>query len=460
MATASDIRKNNIRAGLFTVVSLALAFVVLVVLNSNAMSYLFGSHNSYVVIFNLEDGVAGLTEGSEVRLGGLVNGRVTSVALKGLGDNAQGDASEEQSTQPRNDDPRLEVTIEIDKDARLWSNAVAVRTPPVLGTSAWINISTIGGPDSKTACPTDLNGEKATLLPESGGRLPATPGDGLLTTIVGSTNATTTQDILSNIAEFTGFLDGPVIDSFNQQIEPSLADVREVIGNVRSDYTGWSKEVTGTLTNVQEASGKLDGVMDEGLKTITDVRATVQEIARIVSENRSAIHEIVQNVDTMTVDGVAITDNLRNRTMAQVDAALEAGTSAIGDVANMLQTLDLEVTASIPTIRNFLQDALVAAGELKLATIEMRRSPWRLLYTPKPGELANENLFAAARGFTIAASNIRSAAESFQAILDRFPNALEDDPDLRKDMEQYLADSLQRFHTAQERLFSVIIDQK
>ena len=466
MASTNEIRRNNIRAGAFTCICLVLGFVVLVVLNSKAMSYLFGSHNSYIIVFNLQDGVAGLTEGSEVRLGGLINGRVTDVRLTGLLEETKTETStstaktDQDTPAEKHAEPQLEVTIEVDKGVRLWSNAVAVRTPPVLGTNAWINISTIGGPDANTACPTELNGAKAVLLPETGSNFPATPGDGLLSTIVGSTNASTTQDILNNIAQFTGFLDGPVIEVFNQQIEPSLADAREIVGNVRSDYGGWSKEVTGTLENVQSASSHLDEVMDEGLNTLKDARSTVQTISSLVSENREHIQQIVTNIDTMTVDGVAITNTIRNKTMAQVDQALESGTDALADLANILNTLDLEVTASIPTIRNFLQDALIAAGELKLTTIEVRRSPWRLLYTPKPGELSHENLFAAARGFTIAASDIRSAAESFQAILDRFPKALEDDPALRNDMEQYLADSLKRFHAAQERLFSVIIDQK
>ena len=84
MASTNEIRRNNIRAGAFTCICLVLGFVVLVVLNSKAMSYLFGTHNSYIIVFNLQDGVAGLTEGSEVRLGGLINGRVTDVRLTGL----------------------------------------------------------------------------------------------------------------------------------------------------------------------------------------------------------------------------------------------------------------------------------------------------------------------------------------------------------------------------------------
>jgi hypothetical protein len=52
---------------------------------------------------------------------------------------------------------------------------------------------------------------------------------------------------------------------------------------------------------------------------------------------------------------------------------------------------------------------------------------------------------------------MRVAAESFQAILTRFPEALEADPSLREEVEVYLAESLKRFQIAQKRLFSVIV---
>ena len=52
---------------------------------------------------------------------------------------------------------------------------------------------------------------------------------------------------------------------------------------------------------------------------------------------------------------------------------------------------------------------------------------------------------------------MRVASESFQAILNRFPEALNDDPSLRKDVEAYLAESLKRFQIAQKRLFSIIV---
>ena len=425
MASQREIRRNNVRAGLFTLGAFALGAVVLVILNSSAMSYLFASHNEYTVVFSLNEGVTGINEGSSVRLGGVECGRVTSVELLGTA-----------ATSTTASEPYIDVAIQVRNDIQLWSNAVAVRTPPLLGSQAWINISTVGGPDHETITPTKENGEHAVLLSTSGGRIVATPSDGLLTTFVGSNNASTTESILESLEVFAAFLDSKVIDSFDESVRPTLEDARAIVGNVRGDYTGWSENLTSSLENASE---------------------TLQMVATLVRDNREHVNAVLANAETISEESLSIVTHLQTETIAKVDQALDTGTAALDSAANALRTIDLEVAAAVPTIRSFLQDALAAAGELKLATIEVRRSPWRLLYTPKPGELANENLFAAARGFTLAASDMRVAAESFQAILTRFPEALEADPSLREEVEVYLAESLKRFQIAQKRLFSVIV---
>lgn len=448
MASNPDGDRNNLKAGLFTISAVVLGFITIVILNGDAVNKLFGEYNRYSVRFSLLEGVGGLGVGSEVRVGGLSRGQVTEISLTGI--DAKGD-----------DLPEALVKIEVDENIRLWSNAVAIRTVPVLGGSSWINITTIGGPDEVTQSPATRNGAKSVKLPtKGGGELPATPGDGLLTTFVGPQNAVTTRQLLENVASFTQFLDQDVKKTFDAQIRPALTDARGLVSDVRGDYGEWRKDLDQTFKQVASAADRLDGAMQTAEKTAEEAREDLQMIGDVVRRNVARIDTAVANVEIMTEDGAAITQRLRDDTLARVDEALDTGTAAIGDLAKVLQTLDLEVAASIPSVRSFLQDALVAAGEMKLATIEIRRSPWRILYQPQPGELANENLFSAARNFTIAATEVRSAAESLQSVMERFPSVLENDETLRNDVQRFLADSLQRLETTQSQLFSVIIGQK
>ncbi|MEE2971965.1 MAG: hypothetical protein VX672_02480 [Planctomycetota bacterium] len=447
MAANSDGDRNNLKAGIFTLVVVALGFATIVVLNGDAFRRLVGEYNRYTIRFSLLDGVGGLDTGSQIRVGGLARGQVTEIGLAGI---------DRGSEIP----PEAIVKIEVEKDIRLWSNAVAIRTVPVLGGSSWINITTIGGSNEITAAPTDRNGKNAVELPTNGsGELQATPGDGLLTTIVGPQNAVTTRQLLENTASFAEFLDRDLAASFDRDVRPALVEAKGLVSDVRSDYGEWRNDLDLTFDRVASAAGRLDGAMETAEETVEDARADLRMIGDMVRRNVARIDTAVANVEIMTDDGVAITRRLRDDTLARVDEALDAGTQAIGDLGRVLQTIDLEVAASVPTIRAFLQDALVAAGEMKLATIEIRRSPWRILYQPQPGELANENLFAAARNFTIAASEVRSAAESLQSVLNRFPTALENDETLRDDIQRFLADSLRRLEATQSRLFSVIVGE-
>ena len=447
MAETGESERNNFKAGIFTILTLVLGFSTLIVLNGQMVEQLFGKYNRYSISFDLRDGVSGLNDGSEVRVGGLTRGRVTGIRLTGL------DPDKDES-------PEAIVDIEVDTKIDLWSNAVAIRTVPILGGSSWINITTVGGADQATQSPDPRNGEESILLPTDGsGRIPATPGDGLLTTIVGAENAQSTRQLLYNMVSFTDFLDKDISESFDQDIRPTLEDMRGLVSDVRGDYQGWRGDIDRTFESVSSAADRLDGGMQTAEKTIEEVREDVRLIGDLVRRNIGRIDASIANLEIMTEDGVAITRRLRDQTLARVDEALDDGSKAIGDLAKLLGTLDVEIAASVPSIRAMLQDAMVAAGEMKLATLEIRRSPWRILYQPQPGELANENLFAAARDFTIAASEVRSAAESLQSVMQRFPSVVEEDPSLRADIERFLAESLRRLETAQSRLFSVIIGE-
>ena len=60
-------------------------------------------------------------------------------------------------------------------------------------------------------------------------------------------------------------------------------------------------------------------------------------------------------------------------------------------------------------------DSMIAAlkttgDNLKNATAEIRRSPWRLLYKPGPNEMANLNLYDAAREFAEGANELSDAS--------------------------------------------------
>ena len=104
-----------------------------------------------------------------------------------------------------------------------------------------------------------------------------------------------------------------------------------------------------------------------------------------------------------------------------------------------------------------LTDLREASSELKLSMIEIRRNPWRLLYQPTSEVVAHENLYDAARTFTIAAADLKVAGESLQQVLASDPQALADDPELARAIREDLGDQLRRYEDAQRDLFRIIL---
>jgi hypothetical protein len=88
--------------------------------------------------------------------------------------------------------------------------------------------------------------------------------------------------------------------------------------------------------------------------------------------------------------------------------------------------------------------------------MEVRRSPWKLLYRPSGDELARENLYEAARAFAIASSDLRVAGETLRATMKDTPQRFADDPKFREAVRTQVLQSVDRFDAAQRKLFDVL----
>ena len=87
----------------------------------------------------------------------------------------------------------------------------------------------------------------------------------------------------------------------------------------------------------------------------------------------------------------------------------------------------------------------------------MRRSPWKLLYRPSQTEVEHELLYAAARSFALAASDLKAASESTRRLIERREAEPALSPDTVQKLNDYLLDSLEGYQKAQRRLIDVLI---
>jgi len=372
---------NGIKAGIFVLTAIALAMAVTLVL----LKLDLGDKHHYNIRFSTTEGVAGLDIGSDVRVGGMVAGRVEKVIPRIP---ASGPLES------------IDVTVALSNQVTLYANAEVLRVPSLLGNSASINFISVGAPPAAEVKP---------LKEAPDAFVKALEGGGMLTSLVGPDNAKKARAIIDSVAE--------------------------TLEQVHADYQTWRKPIGDSLASASSVLQRSD-------KLLTDadpkIRGGIDDAAVTLKNARD------------------MTDDLRRNGMPKLQAMLDDGAKAMDDLSGTLKQTQQTMITALPDLSRFLQDSREVAAQLKLAAIEVRHSPWKLLYQPKPGEVAHENLYDAARSFAMATDDLRSAGDSLKAAVERMPGRMEQDARFRSEIQKQVIDAMGRYEQAQRRLYDVL----
>lgn len=352
-------QRSDFKAGLFIIVSIVLILGIL--FSIRGVGRMFQPSQTRVAIFHLSDNIGGLGIGDEVRIGGYGVGQVQDIELI---EAAAGDA---------NAQPQIQVTLKIPSKYQVRENAVLRIETTFTGQSV-LNFETLGTgqvlADSQpiTGSPDKLSQLMASLSGSASDVRQITTD--VRTTTVPRLNETIEK--YKDLAILAHHQVDPEQDkSIGQTTRQMMAEVRDLLGDTKGDIrstiaslataTGALKDkLPSILTRTDELLAKFDSAMTKADQTIDNLRITSEHAKAIGQSTRSLI---VQNKSKFD--------------------ALAASLKTTGD-------------------------------NLKAASAEIRRSPWRLLYKPAPGEMANLNLFDAARQFAEGASDLNEASAALR----------------------------------------------
>lgn len=379
--------RNNVLAGLFVLAGIALALVVIVVLSN--LGDTFKAMNHYIVRFSIADGADGLSKGSPVKLGGQRIGQVTSTAFV--------DA-------PETGEPEfIDVVIELPKNIRLYTDAQVQLVKPLLGTGSSLNIASFTGRPSNNAefkgPPTLLvNGER--IRGQIGGPGFLSPADyGRF------------QDILARVDRITVEIE--------PRVGPIMNDAKEITSNVRgisSDVTErWKTmgpQVSTIVERTEKASEKFPAITDSVYDRSEQVKAFIADAQKLLTDNRARIDEAIENVRELT-------RKAKGEGYDQVMAVIASAKAGVDYAANAARQADELLMRNSPAVTELIADAALAGQQAKLAAVEIRAAPWRLLYQPNKKELENELLYNSVRQYGEAVGELRLAADALRAVTDR-----------------------------------------
>ena len=313
---------------------------------------------------------------------------------------------------------------------------------PLIGSDAWLDIPHVGSSASGRPM---------------GGRLVGAESVGLLTTLLGPVNADKANEMVESTRQFSDFL-AEIPKEYDQRVVPvldsaqeAMDDVQEITSDIREDkWPRWAEAVNEVLTWTGSATERLDAILEEGHGLMTDTRG-------VIKDNRPQVKTIVDNTEASSKSIREASARVNEEILNKIDTLLDTGRQGLDDAVAVIQTIQRDYEGWAVNVGETLADLSLTGQQVKLASIELRRSPWKLLYRPDADELEHEQLYEAARSFALAASDLKAASASAQRILDRHGEDLADDEGAFKRLQEHVIDSLSRYEKAQQDLFDVLL---
>ena len=413
MPSLHERTRNNVRAGIFVTTAIVLALATVIVL-SDVRKTLLRPTNQYTVTFDVASGVQNISRGAPVRVGGMQMGEVKEV-------------------RPMIADEVFQEVIAIDflldSRVRLYDNATVMITSALIGEGANLEIFNLGGDPAEPSEEADAADRPPAVLAD-GGVLEGTPGIGALAGILGPANAVKAEMIIDDFKATSG-------------------NIRQLTQRInQDDWPRWADDITEVMSWATSATERVDDLLIEGRGLFADTRG-------VVAENRESIGAIVTNAQTTSEDLKSVMSRVRTETVDKVHALLDTGQEGLNKALAVLADLRRDYDVWATDVTEALAAARLTAQQLKLTSIEIRRSPWKLLYRPSRSELEHELLYEAARSFALAGSDLKASSHSARRLLEHHRDEL--DEETVKRINEFLGDSLERYSNAQQRLVDVLL---
>ena len=416
-------QRNAVKVGTFILVSIALIFTLVVAINRGFAT--FSSAQVRYASFTLTDDLGGLRVGDDVRIGGFTVGEVRSIELVAPDHpklpKREGTTTTTTTTQPAPPKAMLLVEFSVPKKYKLYEDAKIGIQSTFTGQS-WLNFEDVGSgselPEDAVALvgrPSAFNSIFASLAPLS---------DRLNTTTLPYVNG-----ILADVRGQTVPKVNNTVDGFRQTADTATALLNDARGEVKPMVEKYHVVVDSTdrmMKNIGDVFGE----------SKTDMKGTFTNLHAVTGSMKEKVPSILEKLDT---------------SMTKVDEAIVKATASLENVRNMTGSANNVVSGNKSKLDGMIASMKATSDNLKYASAEIRRSPWRLLYKPPKNEVANLNIFDSARQFAEGANDLNDAA---QALKDAVNNKAPEE-DVRKLMEQ-VQKSFAHFAEVEKKLWAEV----
>jgi ABC-type transporter Mla subunit MlaD len=243
----------------------------------------------------------------------------------------------------------------------------------------------------------------------------------------------------SLLAMIRGQLDSGDPGSMIGKILKSLDDVNAVTAALNREFDIREKatlvaKIHGIIDHLNEATQLLRDQMDQGRdaalmsklnRTLDTLQGGLQTVVTMLNENREPLTQTVASIrntseilEQQIAARIAQQLDLSNAAglLAKIHVSIDRLGRSLDDINAITGVTREVIVLNKEQISGMLANFKETSDHLKGAALEIRRSPWRLFYQPTLEEVAQANVFDAARAFSEAAVKLDDAAARLQAV--------------------------------------------
>jgi len=248
------------------------------------------------------------------------------------------------------------------------------------------------------------------------------------------------------------------------------------------------KSLVNTIANIEDITAKIDEqvTMDEEKQSlVAKVHAAVDRLSDITQQINEELNE--KEIETVAFKLHAALDSF-NRSLDNIDKLIATNKPGITETVSALQLAAQKIGPALDKANSAMESAQAALDNLKdltavakdtlvinresvdsmvrnlhevsvnikMASREIRRAPWKLLYSPDEDELHVQGMIDAAGAFAAGAESLDEATLRLQALLAGTAEQVPLDKKLLDAVTAELEISFERFKAAEEKFWKEI----
>lgn len=247
-----------------------------------------------------------------------------------------------------------------------------------------------------------------------------------------------------------------VIDS----LKIAAADMAKTLANIkaetdRQNETAMLAKIHKTIDDANDISANISAQMDVDNKEalMAKVHTSIDDINKMTADARPKVSETLGAARDIAVKFREYTD----KDIADILAKLRQSNTEILKITRDFSTVSGQVKQIVvmnrDNIDEMLDNMVHVSINLKAASKEIRRNPWRLLYEPDDKELHSQNISDAARSFANGAAQLDQAVSKLTSLAKAAPEGIAADDPMLISVRQHLQETFDKFHKAEQALW-------